>query len=106
MSKEVPGNAIMSQMAYQQELINQAQQLIRFEGMIERLDSNDVEVQGLSIRLPRTEGEDYLITVRGVVSGQRSVCFHAGITLAAALRGALARMENNTVRWKDDGYGG
>lgn len=106
MSKDIPGNAMMSQMAYQKEMVRLGQHLVRFEGMVEQLFEEDIEIQGMSIRVPQEEGQDYLVTVRAFEEGKKVVAFNSGATFAEVLRGTLARLQNRSLRWKADSYAG
>lgn len=102
--KEEPGNAKASTLAYERQMVRMAQQFVRFDMMLERLFEDDIEVYGMSIKVPVSEGEDYFVVVRARVGNDRKVGFGNGASFAEALRGTLARIENGSMRWKDDQY--
>jgi len=62
-----------------------------------------VSVVGLSIRGPRAQGDEFLVTIRGVdAEGERWVAFHSAYELHGCLLGAVERARNGTLRWKED----
>jgi hypothetical protein len=105
MSKDIPGDSRASALAYQQQMVRLAQQIVRFEQVLERMFDEDEEILGLSVRIPSTEGADYLITVRARIGEKRKVAFHASYSFADTIRGLVARLENRSMRWKEDQYG-
>lgn len=102
--EDTPGNAMMSALEYQRQMIRSQEQLIRCDRILERLFDDDVEVLGMSIRLPQEDAGDYLVTVRARKGNNKVVAFHAANTLAEVLRGVLAKLENRSIRWKEDNY--
>lgn len=104
MYKEQPGDARGSALAYQQQMVRMAQQFVRFEQILERMFEDDEEVTGMSIRVPNTEGADYLVTVRSRCGNENRVAFHSGASFAETVRGMVARLENRSLRWKADEY--
>lgn len=67
----------------------------------------DLEITpiGISIRGPRTQGDEFLATLRGVdADGARWVAFHSAFELAELLRGVESRLRNGSHRWKEDQY--
>jgi hypothetical protein len=101
---EEAGNSRESTLAYERQMVRMAQQFVRFDTMIERLFDNDMEISGMSIRVPSGEGEDYFVVVRARIGNDAKVGFNSDATFAGALRGTLARIENGSMRWKDDDY--
>jgi hypothetical protein len=62
-----------------------------------------IQVTGLSVRGPRTQGDEYLATVRGVdAEGVKCVAWHSAMSLGDLLRGVTARAKNGTLTWKID----
>lgn len=60
------------------------------------------ELVGLSIRPPRSAGDDWLVSVKAVVMGERKVAFEADRLAEDVLRRTLAKMENGTLQWRED----
>lgn len=104
--KEVPGNALVSTLAYQRGLLRVAEQLVRVEHLLDALDEENVEVRSVTFRVPQEQGGDFLVTVRAFVEGKAMVAFHGSDSFAEAARGVFARLENRSVKWKDDQYAG
>jgi len=104
MYKELPGDARGSALAYQQQMVRLAQQFVRFEQIIERMFDENEEVYGMSIRVPTERGAEYLVTIRVRIDHTYKVGFSSASSFFEAVRGALARLENKSMRWKDDEY--
>lgn len=90
--------------AYDRECHNFAVKMRGYEHLLEQLFERDVEVYSMSIRHPKEEYDEYLITVRAYVEGKPSVTFHAAPMFYEALEGILNRMRNANVKWKPDQY--
>ena len=103
-SRDVPGNSIASTLAYERTMVRLAQQLVRFEPLLERMFDEDIVIFGLSVRVPNEVGQDYLLTVRAQVDGKKVVGFNTANTLSEVVRSAVARLENRSMRWKGDQY--
>lgn len=103
-AKDVPGDARASAMAVQRALLRVGEQLVRAEGLWERLDGGGLEVISMGVRLPQYVGGDYLVTVRAYKDGEAVVGFHGADTFADVARGVLARMENGSMKWRKDEY--
>lgn len=64
------------------------------------------EIMGLSVRKPRIEGEDFLITVRALTpDGQPVVAFSGGAFLDDAFVTLVNRIANGTLKWREDQFG-
>lgn len=64
-----------------------------------------VGLVSLSIRGPRHEGDEILMVIRGLdQDGQPVVAFHSGYTLGDAIRGVAGRLNNGSLRWREDEY--
>lgn len=101
---DVPGNARESALAVQRVLLRLAEQLVRADRTFERLAEEELEVVGMSVKLPEYAGGDYLVTVRAFKGGVAVVAFHGSDQFADVVRGAIARLENGSMRWRDDNY--
>lgn len=104
--KEEAGDARKSTLAYERQMVRMAQQLVRFDTILERLFDDDTEIKGMSIKVPNAEGEDYFVVVRARIGNDAMVGFNSDATFAGALRGTLARIENGSMRWRLDDYAG
>lgn len=102
--KDVPGNAVASAEAVTREYVRFAEEVYRADKLIERLDEADVWVHDLRFKAPDSEHGEWFVIVRATVSQKRCVGFHAGVSFQEALRGTLARLQNGSMKWKDDQY--
>ncbi len=97
-------SAYARQLAYQDEMYKIGCLVVDYDRHIGEYFDADILVTGMSIRHPMDEGQDYLVTLRAVVSGDAKVAFHAGATFQEVLVGLINRMKNRSLKWKDDGY--
>lgn len=64
-----------------------------------------VDIVGLSIRAPRSQDEDILVTIRGVDGeGAPVVAFYAGQYLTGILVGIETQIKRGDMRWKPDQF--
>lgn len=65
----------------------------------------EVELNGLSLRPPRGDSNEFLVVLRGIDhEGGPMVAFHSSVTAIEALAGAIERMQSGTLKWKPDAY--
>lgn len=103
--RDVDGNAMASELAFQRQMLRMAEQYLRFEQVGSRLWSEDVELRNITVRMPKAAGGEYLVVVRADVNDSACVAFESADTFAEVVRRVLAKLENGTVKWKDDQYG-
>ena len=103
-NQDMPGNAMESQAQYQRQMVRLAEQLVRAERTFDNLFDEDVVVLRMTIRLPQYEGQEYMVIVGARSPEGRVVTFHSSETFAEAVRGALARLENRSNKWREDKY--
>lgn len=64
-----------------------------------------VDVTGVTIRGPREAGDEILLVVRGIGSdGGPVVAFHSAYGLAEALLSLAARLNNGSLKWREDEF--
>lgn len=102
--EEVPGNSLRSQANYERALIKAGDTLYHFESVVDGLDSDEIEVTGVTIKLPDEPGGDYLIVARGYVGGKPHVAFTGGTSLVEAMMSLVNRLRNRSMKWKVDRY--
>ena len=76
---------------------------------LDHIDSSgwrgNVELRGLSLRVPQQVGGEWLVVIRGLDhEGGPVVAFHSALGGAEALAGAVERMSNGSLKWKPDDY--
>lgn len=103
--RDVPGNSMASALAYQKSLIKQAEALWRFDRILGAYLDEDVRLTAMRVIIPTLDGDEFRIVLKAERGGEKYVAFHAGGTLIEALVGLLARLENKTLKFKEDQYG-
>jgi hypothetical protein len=109
MSKKEPveyGNAIESQAAYVRGLVRNAEAVLLFERVADRMFEEDTEITGISIRMPTLDKGEYLMIVRAREGNRQIVAFHSAPTLFELVAGTVQRLQNKSLKWKDDEYAG
>lgn len=61
-----------------------------------------VLVAGLRLRMPNEEHPECLVVCRGVKEGVFLIGFHSADTPSEALRGAVERIENGSMIWREE----
>lgn len=100
----VDGNSVASAAEFDRQMQQLGIALMRFEGVADRLYDQETSLLSMSIRLKGDGRADYLIVLRARYEGAAWVSFHSADTLAEAMRGMVARLENGSVKWKEDQY--
>lgn len=102
--KDVPGNAIASQLAFDKQMVARGIALGRVDTYLDAYAEDDIFVLGMSIRIPQDVGEDYLVTVRASTTEGAVVAFHSAASFDEVIVGLSNRLQNKSLRWKDDQY--
>jgi hypothetical protein len=77
--------------------------LRRWDRHLETEMSDGLTITEIRIRAAREPGGEMLVTIKAQTSdGQRFVGFHGAFTLEEAMRGALERIDNATLKWRED----
>ena len=76
--------------------------LLVLESRLSQFDEEGVAVVSFTVRLPTTEKPDVLIVLRGATDEGAVVGFHGAATVWEALNGALERVYNRSMKWKED----
>jgi len=102
--KDIPGNAYGSGLEFQRRAIRSHTVLMGFDALLGRMFDEGIAFRGMSIRPPRQSGGDWFITVRVTINGEPQVGFHAAPYFNELVVGVCERMNNRTMKWKDDAY--
>lgn len=105
MSKDIQGNSVASAAAFHRELAKIGDQVMRCESIVERLDGEGIWVYAINIRFPDDDHAEYLAIVKANTEKGKQVAFHGASTLAETVRGTLARLQNGTLKFREDSYG-
>ena len=98
------GSARGRQHAFDMECMRLGLKLRGYEQVLDRMFDKEVVITGMSIRHPQEEGEDSLVILKAVVSGESMVAFHAASSLHEVLEGLMNRLQNASLKWKEDQY--
>lgn len=101
---EVSGNAMASAMAVQRQLIRAAEQVARAEGTFRWHEDRDRDILAIRVRMPQHAEGEYMAVVSADSDEGPVVAFHSAPTFGETIVGLLARLENDTLVWKEDKY--
>lgn len=77
--------------------------LWRLEKLMDIEYDGELRVTEIRVRSAREAGEDILVTIKAqTYDGKKFIGFHAAQSLPEALRGAVERLNNATLKWKED----
>lgn len=77
--------------------------LLEFDAVMQGYRQSQVELTGLSIRAPRVEGEDYLMTLRAVDdAGAPLVGWNGAYNLLELWISSWGRFSNGKLKWRED----
>lgn len=62
----------------------------------------DGAIMQITIKAPKQVGGEPLVIVKARVEGQNIIAFSGGFDGAEALRVALERIQNGTIKWRED----
>jgi len=93
--------------AFAKQLEGLSVRAVKLDAWLERLDGQGVWITHINFRAPTDVEGSWLVVIRARGSDGKVVAFHDGPTFWEALNGTLARIENGTLRFKEDKpYGG
>ena len=101
---DVPGNAMASAAAAGEIMLRAGQAMFRMDALLERYDDEDVFIGGLSLRAPGMDQSDWFVVVRAETPEGKVVAFHSAPTFLEAIQGVVARLDNRSLKWKEDQY--
>lgn len=65
-----------------------------------------IQLVGFSVRGPRSDGDEYLVTLRGVdEAGAPVVAFQNGTNLLDVMTTIGSRLANGSFKWRPDEFG-
>lgn len=98
------GNAVASAAAYQKSLVRQAETLWRFEKVWDDYEQEGVVLTQFRVIMPGIVGGEYRIVLKCEKEGAKFVAFHSASTLIETLVGLVNRLENRSLKFKEDQY--
>lgn len=104
--RDVPGNTLASQAAFTEGMVKASAQILRADKIIERCDDADIFIRAIKL-MPPTDGRtDWLVVVSADSPDGRLVAFTGALDCLEALRGCFAKMENKSMKWRQDTWPG
>lgn len=103
-NRDVPGNSLASQAQYQRDMLRLGETISRMERILDRMFEEEWIPKRVSIKVPVNQGDEYLVIITAESPGGPVVAFTSGQSFAEAIRVAIARIENGSVKWKEDAY--
>jgi len=101
---EQPGNSIAAQAAFDRQVMEYGALALRFERALENNDENGVWIHMVKFTLPDGDKPDCLAVVLGRSDEGAVVAFVQGTTFAETLLQVLRRVENRSLKWREDKY--
>lgn len=78
--------------------------LIGFGKVIDDLWSEDYVLLGFSVRMPRSDGDEFFMVVRASKDGKRFVAFRSADHLSELLVGLKRAAHHRTLKFREDRY--
>lgn len=103
-SSEVAGNTLASQAAFEREMYQAGLNLKGAERVFDLCYDGGTVLASMRVRIPSEDEGEYLIVLKARQEGRAVVGFHAADTFAEAVMGALNRLRNKSIKWRDDEY--
>lgn len=103
-ARDVPGNARESALQVQRFLMKQSETLVSMERIADRYYEAEMNLTSIRIRFPRSEGDGYLGVVSAEGPAGKVVAFHDATEFLETLVGLIRRLDNGSVKWKEDKY--
>ena len=100
----VDGNSLASQAALDRAVADAGVGLFRVEHLFDGLWDDGCVIKSVRISCPGSGRGDYLAVVTADVQGVPSVGFNSADTFRECLLGLFNRLENRTLKWKEDQY--
>lgn len=102
---EVRGNAIASAAMMAREMERIGVSLRQLEYELRSLAEEGVEVVRISIKPSYNSYEDTRLVIAARTENGAIVAFHGGTGIVEALVGLKNRINNRSLKWKEDQYG-
>lgn len=87
-----------------EELARAGGQILMMNRWLDGERALGVRILSLKLRLPTEARPECVVVVSGYKDGTYLVGFHSADMPAEAIRGAVARVENGTMVWRNDQY--
>ena len=102
--KDIDGDAMASARAVQRIMVDIGEQMMRAEYLFGRYSEEYTELDWVRIKFPTEDGHEYLAIVKAFTEEGDQVAFHAAPTFHEVVIGLLKRLENRSIKWREDKY--
>ncbi len=102
--KDVPGNVLATQAVIVRNSLRVTGVMDRVENAHRSGSDHDPWLVGFRVKFPEDEEGEFFIVLQGEDSAGAMVAFHSSISLGEAIRGALERYMNGSLKWRKDVY--
>jgi hypothetical protein len=101
----------MANSTEEQYISHMRQQAVRLVWLLAKLEewmlmtnAEGNRVKSITVRPQKDGSGDMLVIVRAQVEGEHKVGFHSSGTAAEAVKGALERVLNSSIDWREDQF--
>jgi len=103
--KDVPGNVLASVQGQQRWLQGIGQGWVHAVDALQRLAGHGIYVTGMSFRYDWETGGETLLVIRADSDEGKVVSFHGTTELYGLWQSLANRIDNGTLKWREDEYG-
>lgn len=103
-SKEEHGTSRNAAIVFQRQIDKIGTSVFRFDKLHENLQDREGYIKRISILPSSPVRGDFLLVATAFYEGEHVVCFQQGFSLEEVLMGFLNRLQNGSLKWKDDEY--
>lgn len=103
-NKDIPGNAVASAAEYARQQARNGEKLLVVDKLLADWDEDEVFIDGFSLRPPSMDRGDWLMVIRANGPEGRLVAFHDAPTFAELIVGFVNRLQNRSLKFREDQY--
>jgi hypothetical protein len=103
--EEVDGNVLQTGINIQNTMLRLARPIFITSGRYEEEQGLYPGIKLIKFRAPNLPGGTWLGIITANIEGEACVAFHEGDTFVESVKGLLHRLNNGSLKWKEDNYG-
>lgn len=100
--EQFAGNTLAAQAAFDREMVRVAAVLHRLDGIANDAYREERLITGLRLSFPTPMRDGYLAVMTSETAEGKWVAFNADPSPVTALIGIILRLENKSIKWKED----
>ena len=101
---EVPGNVLATAASVERVMMKTARSLYMTDQRVSDDLPNRVNLRQLRIKAPAQIGGEWFAVVTAYLEDAPVVAFHSGSSFVSTIEGVCNRINNGSLKWKDDEY--